>query len=127
MVREAVTTAKAPAAVGPYSQGIKANGFLYVSGQLPIIMATGEQVADDIKRAVAACLANVVAIAEAGGSGRDGLVKVTMFLADMNDFALANEAYAAFFEGVVPPARSTFQVAKLPKNAIVEIEAIAAL
>ena len=127
MTREAVATTKAPAAVGPYSQGIKANGFLYISGQLPIDMSTGEQISGDIGRAVTACLNNVEAIAEAGGASKAALVKCTMFLKDMNDFAKANEAYAAFFEGVTPPSRSAFEVARLPKDAIVEIEAIAAV
>lgn len=128
MTREVVTTPNAPAAQGPiYSQGIKANGFLYISGQLPIIVATGEQINDDIKRAVTACLTNIETIAKAGGAKKESLVKLTMFLADLNDFAAANEAYAAFFEGMAPPARSAFQVARLPRDAIVEIEAIAAL
>jgi len=127
MKKEAIVTDKAPAAVGPYSQGIKGNGFLYISGQLPIDMSTGEQITDDIGRAATACLTNVLAIAEAGGASKESLVKCTMFLKDMNDFVKANEAYAAFFEGVVPPARSTIQVARLPKDAIVEIEAIAVL
>lgn len=127
MKKEIVTTDKAPAAVGPYSQGVKVNGFLYISGQLPIDMATGEQIGDDIKRAVTACLNNVLAIAQSAGAGKEDLVKLTIFMLDLKDFAQANEAYAAFFEGIAPPARSTFQVARLPKDAIVEIEAIAAL
>jgi 2-iminobutanoate/2-iminopropanoate deaminase len=125
-MKEAVTTTNAPAAIGPYSQGIKANGFLYISGQLPVDMQSGELLTD-IKKAVTACLTNVEAIAVAGGADRGSMVKMTMFLADINDFAQANEAYTAFFEGTVPPARSAFAVAKLPRNAIVEIEAVAAL
>ena len=126
MAKEQVTTTNAPAAVGPYSQAIKAGGLLFISGQLPILQS-GEQITDDIKRAVTTCLENVCAIAEAAGASRASMVKLTMFLQDLNDFAAANEAYAAFFEGVIPPARSAFQVARLPRNAIVEIEAIAAL
>jgi len=127
MAKEAVSTGNAPAAVGPYSQGIKANGFLFISGQLPIEMTTGEQVTDDIKRAVTACLDNVLAVAEAGGASKADIVKVTVFLTNMDDFAKANEAYSEFFKGVVPPARSAFQAARLPKDAVVEIEAIAAV
>lgn len=127
MPKVAISTQKAPAAVGPYSQGVKTGDLIFVSGQLPIDMESGEMISDDIKKAVAACLKNVAAIVAAGGGDVGGIVKVTMFLADMNDFASANEAYAAFFEGVVPPTRSCFQVAKLPKNAIVEVEAIAAI
>jgi len=126
MSKQPITTTSAPAAVGPYSQGIAANGFLYISGQLPVDMKTGEMVTE-IKSAVTACLENVEAIAKAGGVSKGDMVKMTMFLADMNNFAQANEAYSAFFEGTVPPARSAFQVARLPKDAIVEIEAVAAL
>ena len=127
MSKDAVSTSKAPAAVGPYSQGIKAGGLLFISGQLPIDMATGQQISDDISRAATACLNNVLAIVEAGGATKASIVKCTMFLQDMKDFAKANEAYAAFFEGVTPPSRSAFEVAKLPKDAIVEIEAIATI
>jgi len=126
MAKAQVTTTNAPAAVGPYSQGIKAGGLLFISGQLPI-EENGNQITDDIKAAVTMCLKNVCAIAAEAGAGKGDMVKMTMFLADLNDFAAANEAYAAFFEGTIPPARSAFQVARLPRNAIVEIEGIAAL
>ncbi|MCL2407021.1 MAG: RidA family protein [Defluviitaleaceae bacterium] len=126
MSKKAVATAGAPAAIGPYSQGIVAGGMVYISGQLPIDMATGDMVTD-VKAGVKACLDNALAIAEAAGANKNSFVKMTMFLTDMNDFAAANEAYAAFFDGTTPPARSAFQVCKLPKGAVVEIEAIAAI
>lgn len=127
-MKHVVTTDKAPAGpAGLYSQAVKAGGFLYISGQLPIDMASGEQEGADIKRAVTLCLNNVLAIAEAAGCKKDQLIKLTMFMTDLDQFAMANEAYAAFFAGIAPPARSAFQVARLPKDAIVEIEAIAAI
>jgi 2-iminobutanoate/2-iminopropanoate deaminase len=112
-------------AAGPYSPGIIANGFIFVSGQLPVSQETGELITDDIKAAVTAALLNVENVLKAGGADRSAMVKVVMFLSDIKNFAAANEAYSAFFEGVTPPARSCFEVANLPRYAIVEIEAIA--
>lgn len=118
-----LATEKAPAAIGPYSQGYQANGLVFTSGQLPVDMKTGEMV-EDIKGATLASLNNVKAILEAAGLSEKNIIKTTVFLRDMDDFPQMNEVYAAFF-GNHAPARSTVQVAKLPKNAIVEIEAIA--
>jgi len=128
MAKEQVTTNNAPKAAveGLYSQGIKAGGLLFISGQLPI-EENGNQIKDDIKAAVTMCLKNICSVAAAAGAGKGDMVKLTMLLADLNDFDAANEAYIDFFKGTVPPARTAFQVARLPRNAIVEIEAIASL
>lgn len=119
-----IATEKTPAAIGPYSQGYEVNGMVFTSGQLPINMENGV-LEEEIKAATLASLSNVKAILEAAGLGVDDIVKTTVFLRDMNDFAEMNGMYQEFF-GTHAPARSTVQVAKLPKDAIVEIEAIAA-
>ena len=121
-----IETKNAPGAVGAYSQGIVSNGFVYSSGQLPLVPETGELISDDVKKATRQSLENVKAIIEAGGSSVEKIVKVNIFLDDVNDFAAVNEAYAEFF-GDHKPARSAVQVAALPKGAIIEIEAIAEL
>ncbi|MDU2649091.1 Rid family detoxifying hydrolase [Anaerococcus vaginalis] len=121
-----IETKNAPGAVGAYSQGIVSNGFVYSSGQLPLVPETGELISDDVKKATRQSLENVKAIVEAGGSSVEKIVKVNIFLDDVNDFAAVNEAYAEFF-GDHKPARSAVQVAALPKGAIIEIEAIAEL
>lgn len=121
---KALVTEKAPAAIGPYSQGYEVNGFVYTSGQLPINMSTGN-LEEGIEEATLAALKNVQAIVEVAGLRISDIVKTTVFLRDMENFAKMNEVYQQFF-GNHAPARSTIQVAKLPKNAIVEIEAIAA-
>ncbi|MDO4712072.1 MAG: Rid family detoxifying hydrolase [Peptostreptococcaceae bacterium] len=121
---KSLATEKAPAAIGPYSQGYEANGLIFTSGQLPIDMATGE-LEGEIKAATLASLNNVKAILGSAGVGVEKIVKTTVFLRDMNDFAEMNQVYQEFF-GNHAPARSTVQVAKLPKDAIVEIEVIAA-
>ncbi|MDR1705460.1 MAG: RidA family protein [Clostridiales bacterium] len=113
------------AAAGPYSPGIIAGGFIFVSGQLPVSQDTGELITDDIKAAVTAALLNVENVLKAGGAGKEDIVKIVMFLSDIKSFSDANEAYSAFFDGITPPARSCFEVANLPKYAIVEVEAIA--
>ena len=123
--RNKVSTEKAPGAVGPYSQAIKSGGFLFISGQLPIDMATGE-FPDTIGESARCCLNNLDAIAIEAGTSLKNAVKLTVFLTDMDDFAEMNTAYAGFFPEV-PPARSTIAVAGLPKNAPIEIEAICAL
>lgn len=120
-----VSTAAAPGAIGPYSQAIVANGFVFASGQLPVNPATGELVAD-IPGAATQALANLKAILEAAGSSMDKACKVTIFLADMSSFTQVNEVYATFFKEPYP-ARSCFAVKDLPKGAVLEIEAIAAL
>ncbi|WP_019849785.1 RidA family protein [Desulfitobacterium sp. PCE1] len=116
-------TDKAPAAIGPYSQGIKVGNLVFTSGQLPINPATGE-LENDIRKATQQSLENVKNILESAGTSMDKVVKVGVFLRDMNDFAAMNEVYGTFFT-TNPPARSAIQVARLPKDAIVEIEAIA--
>lgn len=118
-----LVTDKAPAALGPYSQGYEANGFVFTSGQLPINMSTGE-LEEDIEKATAACLKNLEEVLKAEGLDAKRIIKTTVFLRDMNDFANMNKVYEEFFGGHAP-ARSTVQVAQLPKNAILEIEAIA--
>ena len=125
MNNEIISTEKAPGAIGPYSQGVKVGELVYTSGQLPIDMTTGELVLD-AKGATKASLDNVKAILEAAGTSMDKIFKTTVFVRDLNDFNDVNEVYATYFEGN-PPARSCVQVAKLPKDAVVEIEAIATL
>jgi len=124
LLREPVKTPHAPAALGPYSQAIKAGGFVYVSGQVPIDPETGEFVAGGIAEQTDRVLKNVAAVLEAAGSGLDKVVKTTVFLADMDEFAAMNEVYAKFFKDA-PPARATVQAARLPRDARVEIEAVA--
>ena len=121
-----IETKNAPGAVGAYSQGIVSNGFVYSSGQLQLVPETGELISDDVKKATRQSLENVKAIVEAGGSSVEKIVKVNIFLDDVNDFAAVNEAYAEFF-GDHKPARSCVEVGKLPKNGLLEIEAIAEL
>lgn len=118
-----LNTDKAPAAIGPYSQGIEAGGLLFTSGQLPINPESGAMPADAAAQAEQS-LRNVAAVLEAAGSGLDKAVKVTIFLKNMEDFAAVNKVYASFFAERFP-ARSCVEVARLPKDALVEIEAIA--
>lgn len=121
-----VATTQAPAAIGPYSQAIKAGQFVFVSGQLPLDPATGQFPDGDIKVMTTQSLKNLQAILQEAGTDIDNVVKTTVFLKDMNDFVNVNEAYAAFF-GANAPARSAVQAAALPKGAVIEIEAIAVL
>ena len=124
MSNTAIHTENAPAAIGPYSQAIQAGNTVYVSGQLPIDPATGAFAGEDIAAQTRQSLTNIRSIlAEAGYSMTD-VVKTTVFLADMNDFAAMNAVYAEFFTAPFP-ARAAFQVAALPKNALVEIECVA--
>lgn len=122
--KEAIRTDCAPEAVGPYSQGIRAGGLVFTSGQLP--MANGELIVDDIDHATRCALANVEAVLGAGGASLADVVKVTIFLTDMDDFAAVNAVYAESFAEPFP-ARSCVQVARLPLGAPIEIEAIAAV
>ena len=121
----AISTKNAPAAIGPYSQAIEANGTVFVSGQLPIDPATGEFAEGGIKALARQSLTNIKNILAEAGLTMNNVCKVTVFLADINDFAAVNEVYAEFFEAPYP-ARSAFAVAALPKGAAIEIEAIAA-
>lgn len=124
MKRTSINSLGAPQAIGPYSQAIRSEQMVFLSGQIPLDPATGELVAGDIADQTRRVLQNMQAILEAAGSSLDQVVKTTVMLADMNDFAAMNQVYAEFFLHH-PPARSTFQVAALPKGARVEIEAIA--
>ena len=126
MTTRTIQTDRAPAAIGPYSQAIAANGFLFTAGQIAIDPATSQVVDGDVVAQTERVLANLRAILEAGGSSMGDVVKTTVFLADMADFPRMNEVYAKAF-GQARPARSTVQAAGLPRGVLVEIEAIAAL
>lgn len=125
MTATRIATKHAPAAVGPYSQAVEAGGTVYVSGQVPLVPATGQLVDGGIQAQAEQALRNVGAILEAAGLGYADVVKTTVLLADIADFAAVNEVYARFFTGPVLPARAAFQVAALPLGAGVEIEAVA--
>lgn len=125
MSTQAVTTPKAPAAIGPYSQAIRAGGFLFCSGQIALDPATGELVPGDVRVQTERVMQNLGAVLAAGGSGWDRVVKVTIFLTDMSDFAAVNEVYGRYFEGLTPPARATVAVRTLPRNVDVEIDCVA--
>jgi 2-iminobutanoate/2-iminopropanoate deaminase len=125
-MNEVVSTDKAPGAIGPYSQAIKANGMVFCSGQIPIDPATGDFVSDDIAEQTEQVFRNLSSVLEAAGCGLGSVVKTTVFLADMSDFAAMNEIYAKYFTEN-KPARATVQAAKLPRDAKVEIECIAVL
>ena len=124
MRQEPVKTSNAPAALGPYSQAIKVGEFVYTSGQIAIDPATGEFIGGGIAEQTERVLKNVAAVLEAAGSSLDQVVKTLVFLADMDDFSAMNEVYGKFFSDA-PPARSTVEAARLPKDALIEIEAVA--
>lgn len=124
MTKKVISTDKAPAAIGPYSQAIEVNGFIYASGQIPIIPETGE-LAQGIENQARQALTNVKSIMEAAGLSMANIIKTSVFIKDMNDFAKVNEIYATFFEGDYP-ARSCVEVARLPKDVLIEVEVIAA-
>lgn len=123
-MREIISTTGAPGAIGPYSQGVKANGMLFVSGQLPLDPATGAFPGSDIASQTRQSLTNVKRIVEAAGMTLADVVRVGVFLKDMNDFAAMNEVYGQFFTSGCP-ARAAVEVARLPKDALVEIECVA--
>ncbi len=125
-MKQVIHTDSAPAAIGPYSQAIQIGDLLFVSGQVPIDPSTGSIVEGDVKAQAQQSLNNLKAILNAAGTNMGAVVKTTVFLADMNDFAAMNEVYAQFFQEPFP-ARSAVQAARLPKDAKVEIEAIAQL
>ena len=125
-MKQVIHTDSAPAAIGPYSQAIQIGDLLFVSGQVPIDPSTGAIVEGDIQAQAQQSLNNLKAILNAAGTNMGAVVKTTVFLADMNDFAAMNEVYAQFFQDPYP-ARSAVQVARLPKDVKVEIEAIAQL
>lgn len=124
MQRTVISTPQAPAAIGPYSQAVRAGDLIFLSGQLPIDPSSGALLEGDVAAMTRQIFANIAAILTAAGSSLAQIVKVTVFLADMGDFATMNGAYAEFFPSE-PPARSTVQVARLPKDARIEIEVIA--
>jgi len=123
-MREIISTDKAPGAIGPYSQAIKTGGMVYCSGQIPIDPVTGEFVSNDVTEQTDQVLKNLSAVLEAAGTSLGNVVKTTVFLADMSDFAAMNEVYARYF-GENKPARATVQAARLPREAKVEIDCIA--
>jgi 2-iminobutanoate/2-iminopropanoate deaminase len=123
-MREVISTKDAPQAIGPYSQAIKANGFVFVSGQVAIDPATQQVVTGDVATQTDRVLRNLSEILEAAGSGLGKVVRCTVFLKNMNDFAAMNEVYGKYFSSA-PPARSTVEVARLPKDVAVEIDVIA--
>ncbi|HJX73814.1 MAG TPA: RidA family protein [Candidatus Deferrimicrobiaceae bacterium] len=125
-MRETVKTEKAPAAIGPYSQGIRSGGFLFCSGQIPLDPATGKMVEGGIKVQTERVLQNLEAVLASGGASLRSVVKTTVYLVDLADFPAMNGVYGTFFPEN-PPARATVQVAKLPAGALVEIDAIASL
>ena len=125
-MKDVVLTEKGPRPIGPYSQAIKSGGFLFASGQVALDPRSNEFLAGDIRQQTERVLENVKAILEAGGTNLHHVAKATVFLKDMNDFAAMNEVYSKYFTSA-PPARSTVQVARLPKDALVEIEVIASL
>jgi 2-iminobutanoate/2-iminopropanoate deaminase len=122
---EVVSTENAPGAIGPYSQAIKVNGMVFCSGQIPIDPSTGQFVSDDVAAQTEQVIKNLDAVLRAAGSSLASVVKTTVFLADMNDFSAMNEVYGKFFSEN-KPARATVQAARLPRDARVEIECIAA-
>jgi 2-iminobutanoate/2-iminopropanoate deaminase len=127
--KQAVSTKDAPAAIGPYSQAVRIGQFLYTSGQVALDPASGAIIAGGIAEQTVRALENLKAVLAAGDASLAQVVKTTVFLKNMGDFAAMNEIYARYFapDGVVPPARSTVEVARLPKDALIEIEVIAHL
>jgi len=126
MTKKVVQTDKAPKAIGPYSQAIRTDFAIFTAGQVGFNPATGELVSNSVDEQTRQALTNLKGVLEAGGSSLANVVKTTVFLQDMNDFSRMNAVYAEFFDEM-PPARSTVQVAALPKGALVEIEAVAVL
>jgi 2-iminobutanoate/2-iminopropanoate deaminase len=125
-MRQAVSSDGAPKAIGPYSQGIKAGSLLFLSGQIPLDPATGAMIEGDIAAQTHRVFANLAAVLVAAGSSFDNVVRTTVYLADMNDFGIVNEIYGTYFSSPAP-ARATVQAARLPKDALVEIDLIASL
>lgn len=123
-MKDIVSTDRGPKAIGPYSQAVKANGFVFVSGQIALDPATQQLIEGDIQKQTERVLENLKGIVTASGSSMEKVVKCSVFLADMNEFAAMNEVYGRYFP-VAPPARSTVQVARLPRDVRVEIDVIA--
>lgn len=128
MPNKRIETNRAPAAIGPYCQAVAVGGWLYCSGQIPLDPESGAMVGDgDIEAETRQVFRNLDAVLQEARTGRGGVVKATVYLTDMNEFSKMNQVYAEFFEGLVPPARATVQVAALPKGAKVEIDFVAKL
>lgn len=125
-MKQVILTDRGPKPIGPYSQAVRTNGFLFVSGQVSLDPKSGEFVGTDIRQQTERVLENLKAILEAAGVSLSHVVRTTVFLKDMNDFTAMNEVYARYFTAA-PPARSTVQAARLPKDALVEIDVIASL
>jgi 2-iminobutanoate/2-iminopropanoate deaminase len=125
-MKEIVLTDRAPKPIGPYSQAVKSNGFVFLSGQVALDPKSGEFVGPDIRQQTQRVMENLKTVLEASGVSLNHVVKTTVFLKDINDFAAMNEVYAKYFTAA-PPARSTVQAARLPKDALVEIDVIASL
>lgn len=123
-MKKCISTDKAPAAIGPYSQAVQSNGFLFVSGQIPLVPETGQMCEGRIGDQTHQCLKNLSAVLESVHSSLKDVVKVTIFMVDLSDFGIVNDIYSSYFSEEFP-ARSTVQVAALPKGALIEIEAIA--
>lgn len=123
-MREFIETKNAPSPIGPYSQAIRAGGFIFVSGQIPIDPATGQVISGDIVDQTRQVMKNLGAILEAAGSGLEKIVKTTVFLADLDDFARFNPVYGEFL-GNAKPARATAQVSRLPKEVLLQVDAVA--
>ena len=123
-MKEIISTSKAPAAIGPYSQAVCVGDTIYTSGMIPIIPETGELETGDIKAQAKQAIGNLIALVEEAGSDADHVIKTTVFIKDMNDFAAVNEVYSTFFTKDCP-ARSCVEVARLPKDVKIEIECIA--
>lgn len=123
-MKQTIATKNAPAAIGPYSQAVKANGFLFLSGQVALDPASGQVVPGDIRAQTERVMKNLEAVLAAAGSSLDAVVKTTVYLIDLGDFAAMNEVYARFFP-LAPPARATVEVRRLPRDAMVEIDLMA--
>ena len=123
-MRDVIATKEGPQAIGPYSQAIRANGFIFVSGQVAIDPANQQFIAGDVAAQTDRAIRNLAGILKAAGSSLEKVVRATVFLKNMSDFAAMNEVYGKYF-GSAPPARSTVEVARLPKDALVEIDVIA--
>jgi 2-iminobutanoate/2-iminopropanoate deaminase len=125
MRKRVISTEKAPKAIGPYSQAVEADGWVFCSGQIPLDPATGMLLEGDVREQTRRIMQNLAGVLEAAGASMDGVVKCTIYVQDLADFAAINEIYGSFFSKDGPPARATVQVAALPKGACVEIDAIA--
>lgn len=124
MSKEIISTSNAPAAIGPYSQAVKGNNLIFVSGQIPMDPQSGEVIGTDVKTQTEHALKNLKAVLEAAGTSMDNVLKATVFMKDLSEFPTMNEVYATFFTQA-PPARAAVEVSRLPKDVLVEVDAIA--